>query len=77
MEEEHDILPGGDPDAGIPADQARIHGIERGPHITEQSTAPEHLSYLPTEDNIPVDVETHLDDPNTDFNSVTQPPDSD
>lgn len=77
MEDEQDILPGGDPDAGIPADQARIHGIERGPHITEQTTAPEHLSYLPSEDSLPVDVETHVDDTaNTDF-SVTQPRDSD
>ena len=77
-EEEQDILPGGDPDAGIPTDQARIHGIERGPHIPEQNSVPEHLSYVPSEDNVPVDVETHIEDTtNTDLSSVTQPPDSD
>ena len=78
MEEEHEILPGGDPDAGIPTDQARIHGIERGPHIMEQGTVPEHLSYMPRDDNPPVDTETRVEDnTNTDFSSVTQPPDSD
>lgn len=83
---EEDIIPGGDPDAGIPADQARIHGIQRGPHITEQQGgAPptEHSSYLPAEDSLPVDVETRVDD--ADFSTVTSqqqqqqpaPPDSD
>lgn len=80
---EEDILPGGDPDAGIPADQARIHGIQRGPHISgEQHGAPptEHSSYLPPpEDSLPVDVETNVDD--ADFGNVTgqqsAPPDSD
>lgn len=78
VEEEQEILPGGDPDAGMPVNQARIHGIERGPHISGQSSVPEHLSYVPSEDNITVDVETHADDTvNTDFSSITQPPDSD
>ena len=34
------ILPGGDPDAGIPADQADIHGIERTPLKTKCVIAP-------------------------------------
>ena len=77
MEEDQDILPGGDPDAGMPADQARIHGIERGPHITEQSAPLEQ--YLPAEDSLPVDVETHVDDTSIDFSTVNQQqqPDSD
>lgn len=78
---EEDVLPGGDPDAGIPADQARIHGIQRGPHISEQQGTPptEQSSYLPAEDSLPVDVETHVDD--SEFSNVTSqqsaPPDSD
>lgn len=81
---EDDIIPGGDPDAGIPVDQAQIHGIQRGPHITEdQPGAPapsEHSPCLPQEqDSLPVDVETHEDD--ADFSNVTSQqsalPDSD
>jgi len=34
------ILPGGDPDAGMPADQAEIHGIERGPPAEDHDQEP-------------------------------------
>ena len=52
MEDDHEILPGGDPDAGIPADQARVHGIERGPHISD-SRSSEQLYSSPKIDHPP------------------------
>ncbi len=64
-EEDQEILPGGDPDAGMPTDQAQIHGIERGPHIGEPGHGsgppepdhdPESVSGVPAEDSLPVDV---------------------
>lgn len=92
-EEDQDILPGGDPDAGMPTDQARIHGIERGPHINEHRHGggppepdPDSGSGLPAEDSLPVDVESHstvgthgsVEDSNShDLSTVTHPPDSD
>lgn len=86
-EEDQELLPGGDPDAGIPVDQARIHGIERGPHITTDNVvvgpqSSEHSSYPPegppdpAADILPVDVETY-GNTSTDLTMVTQPPDSD
>lgn len=72
-EEDQEILPGGDPDAGMPAEQAEIHGIKRGspPPLTEQSERP-----VPTDgiDNID-EVENNVE--NTEVSTVTQPPDSD
>lgn len=67
VEEDHEILPGGDPDAGIPVDQARVHGIERGPHITDTHPT-EHLPYISTTEEIPP-----LDDVDNDNNALTHP----
>ena len=40
-QEEHEILPGGDPDAGIPAEQADIHRTERpGPDADVEPERP-------------------------------------
>lgn len=73
VEEDQEILPGGDPDAGMPADQARVHGIERGPHISD--TLPtEHLPYSPArEEGLPAHVGTSLDDIANDNNTLTHP----
>ena len=61
----------------MPVEQARIHGIQRGPHITE-SPPTEHLSYSPSGDGVPVDeLETNVDDTANDHSTVTQHPDSD
>lgn len=88
-EEDQEILPGGDPDAGMPVDQARIHGIDRGPHIEHihGSGPPEpDPDSVPAEDSLPVDVDTHstvetrgsLEGTNShDLSTVTHPPDSD
>ena len=63
------IQPGGDPDAGMPADQAEIHGTERGPAPEdEHSHAPkdEH-SHAPKDgqDHTPAE-ERERDPPVTD-----------
>ena len=87
-EEDQEILPGGDPDAGMPTDQARIHGIERGPHmgehrhVPEPDHDPETVSGVHVEDSLPVDVVhgTHGSGEGTnshDLGTVTHPPDSD
>ena len=82
------IQPGGDPDAGMPADQAEIHGIEREEAPEEEhSHAPkDDHSHAPMEDrerdppvtdsldNIDDDV---IDPGNLDSSNVTHPPDSD
>ena len=85
------IQPGGDPDAGMPAEQAEIHGTERGPAPeAEPSHAPKdgHAHTPPAEegdrdppvtdslDNIDDDVIDPGETP-PDNSNVTHPPDSD
>lgn len=84
------IQPGGDPDAGMPADQAEIHGTERHPvpdTEPEQEPEPEPVEtneqgdppITDTLDNIDEDdvdpVDNNIDDSRN--VTVTQPPDSD
>ena len=64
------VLPGGDPDAGMPAEQAEIHGTERGPPLEEPERYPIVTDSL---DNI--DDVDQVD--NNDGSNVTHPPDSD
>ena len=74
-EGDQDIVPGGDPDAGIPAEQAAIHGTQRGtsPPIDETETQ-SHLPATDGLDNIEVDNSIEED---SDTKLGTQPPDSD
>ena len=65
------VQPGGDPDAGMPAEQAEIHGTERGPPTDESERYPAVTDSL---DNIDDDIDP-VD--NNDSSNVTQPPDSD
>ena len=80
-EEERDqdqaILPGGDPDAGMPAEQAEIHGIERAPPPEDQDQDQELYPVVTdsldnTDDGDPVVGETH----DTSDGNVTHPPPS-
>ena len=75
-----DIVPGGDPDAGMPAEQADIHGIHRGspPQIEEPITRP-HPPATDGLDNIEVENNNNniVDEVTADPKSGTQPPDSD
>ena len=85
-QEEVVIQPGGDPDAGMPADQAEIHGTERHPI---PDTEPEHESVTiedneqgdpPINDSIDnIDEDDTIDDSvdQDKHTVVTQPPDSD
>ena len=87
-QEEAVIQPGGDPDAGMPADQAEIHGTERhpvpdtepepesGPVETDEQVEPPNTDTLDNIDEDDVDpVDNNV---NGSRNvTVTQPPDSD
>lgn len=69
------IEPGGDPDAGIPADQAEIHGVDRAPPPLEE---PERFPVVTDSlDNIDEDPATP-EAPNNEKDSGTDvpPPDS-
>ena len=72
VEEDLEILPGGDPDAGMPADQAQVHGIERGSHISD--TLPtEHLAYSPAREEGPAIQGNSLSDITNDNTTLTHP----
>lgn len=74
-EEDQGIVPGGDPDAGMPAEQAEIHGTQRGsPPPTEGTESGSHPPASDGLDNI--EVENNVEEGN-DTKVVTQPPDSD
>ena len=74
-EAEQDIVPGGDPDAGMPAEQADVHGIHRGsPPQTEDTGTRPHPPATDGLDNIEVDNSIEED---SDTKLGTQPPDSD
>ena len=80
-EEERDqdqaILPGGDPDAGMPAEQAEIHGIDRAPPSEDQDQDQELYPVVTdsldnTDEGDPVVGGTH----DTSDGNVTHPPPS-
>lgn len=80
-EEERDqdqaILPGGDPDAGMPAEQAEIHGIDRAPASEDQDQDQELYPVVTdsldnTDEGDPVVGGTH----DTSDGNVTHPPPS-
>ena len=69
------IIPGGDPDAGMPAPEAEIHGIDR-------TRAPEHQVSQDTsisESLDHIDEEAEIDDDSSNFDSqhFSKPADSD
>ena len=86
-QEEVVIQPGGDPDAGMPADQAEIHGTERHPipdteHENESVTIEnnDEQGDPPIADSIDNIDEDNVNDDSVGQNKhtvVTQPPDSD
>ncbi len=51
-EEEQEIVPGGDPDAGMPAEAAEIHGTERGGDGGDHDNEPEQPPSPPPLDAI-------------------------
>ena len=69
------ILPGGDPDAGMPATEADIHGIDRsrGPEhqVSQDTSISESLDHI--------DEEAEIDDDSSNFDSqhFSKPADSD
>jgi len=71
------IIPGGDPDAGMPASEAEIHGIDRtrGPEhqVSQDTSISESLDHI--------DEEAEIDDDSTNFDPDSQhfskPADSD
>ena len=65
------ILPGGDPDAGMPAEQAEIHGIERGGPTEDQDQETYPTDSL---DNIDEGVPVVKETPDTSGGNVKQPP---
>ena len=66
------IQPGGDPDAGMPADQAELHGIERQP--TVQSHAHTNEQDLPPNEDPNVDDHPPVSNDPTDQPPVTVSP---
>ena len=75
-EEDQGIVPGGDPDAGMPADQAEIHGTQRGsPPPPADGTEPQ--SHPPASDGLDnIEIENNVEE-DSDTKMGTQPPDSD
>ena len=71
-EEDQEIVPGGDPDAGMPAEQADMHGTQRGsPPPTDE---PEIRSHPPATDGLDnIEVENNVEE-DSDTKVVTQPP---
>lgn len=63
------IPPGGDPDAGMPADQAEIHGIER--HSVPQTLPPTNANDQGSPHNLEPNEESHPSESN---NPDDQPP---
>lgn len=72
-EEDQEILPGGDPDAGMPADQAEIHGTERVPvESAEEGDHTERPSSPPVTDVVDNIDEVDITVGNTDSNVSQQ-----
>ena len=68
-------MPGGDPDAGMPAEQAEIHGTQRGSPPPTDGT--ESRSHPPASDGLDnIEVENNVEE-DSDTKVGTQPPDSD
>ncbi len=53
-EEEQEIVPGGDPDAGMPAEAAETHGTERGGDHENEPERPPSPPLLDTIDEVNV-----------------------
>ena len=71
-EGDQEVVPGGDPDAGIPAEQAEIHGTQRGSPPPADET--ETRSHPPATDGLDnIEVENNIEEDKL----STQPPDSD
>ena len=74
-EEDQGIVPGGDPDAGMPAEQAEIHGTQRGSPPPADRTEPR--SHPPASDGLDnIEIENNVEE-DSDTKMGTQPPDSD
>lgn len=74
-EGDQEIVPGGDPDAGMPAEQAEIHGTQRGSSPLVDETEPR--SHPPATDGLDtIEVENNIEE-DSDNKLSTQPPDSD
>ena len=72
-EEDQEILPGGDPDAGIPAEQAEIHGTDRVPvESVEEGDQSERPSSPPVTDVVDNIDEVDITVDNTGSSNVSQ-----